>query len=98
MSSQNTVMVNTNDIERRREQQRYYAHLRKQREDNESRNIRLARCHANYSRQRQQTLGDDHILVGGPANLNEEDIVHSNSTSTNSSPTHVRAQRLVIPN
>ena len=63
-------------------------------EDNERRNIRLARCHANYSRQRQQTLGGDHILVGGPANLNEEDIVHSNSTSTHPSPTHARAQRL----
>ena len=43
----------------------------------------MARHHVNYSRQRQQTLGGDHILVGGPANLNEEDVVHSNSTSTN---------------
>ena len=34
---------------------------------------------------RQQTLGGDHILVGGPANLNEEEVVHSNSTSTNPS-------------
>ena len=85
MSSQNTVMVNTDDIERRRERWRYYARLRRQREDNESRNIRLARRRANYSRQRQQTLDGDHILMGGPANLNEEDVVHSNSTSTNPS-------------
>ena len=85
MSSQNTTMVNTDDIERHRERWRYYARLRRQREDNESKNIRLARCRANYSRQRQQTLGSDHILVGGPANLNEEDVVHSNSTSTNPS-------------
>ena len=59
--------------------------MRRQREDNESRNIRLARRRANYSRQRQQTLDGDHILMGGPANLNEEDVVHSNSTSTNPS-------------
>ena len=59
--------------------------MRRQREDNESKNIRLARRRANYSRQRQQTLGGDHILVGGLANLNEEDDVHSNSTSTNPS-------------
>ena len=52
MSLQNIVMVNINDIERRREQWRYYARLRRQREDNESRNIRLARRRANYSRQR----------------------------------------------
>ena len=78
-------MVNIDDIERRREQWRYYARLRRQWEDNESKNIRLARCRANYSRQRQQTLGSDHILVGGPANLNEEDVLHSNSTSTNPS-------------
>ena len=45
----------------------------------------MARRHANYSRQRQQALGSNHILVGGPANLNEEDVVHSNSTSTNPS-------------
>ena len=43
----------------------------------------MARRRANYSRQRQQTLDGDHILVGDPANLNEEDVVHSNSTSTN---------------
>ena len=95
MSSQNTAMVNTDDIERRRERWRYYARLRRQREDNESRNIRLARRRANYSRQRQQTLGGDHILVGGPANLNEEDVVHSNSTSTNPSlipPNHEDGQ------
>ena len=53
--------------------------------DNESRNIRFASHRAHYSRQRQQILGGDHILVGGPANLNEEDVVHSNSTSTNPS-------------
>ena len=45
----------------------------------------MARRRANYSRQRQQTLGGDRILVGGLANLNEEDVVHSNSTSTNPS-------------
>ena len=80
MSSQNTAMVNIDDIERRRERWRYYARLRRQQENNESRNIWLARRRANYSRQRQQTLCGDHILVGGPANLNEEDVVHSNST------------------
>ena len=92
MSSQNTAMVNTDDIERRRERWRYYARLRRQREDNESRNIRLGRRRANYSRQRQQTLGGDHILVVGPGNLNEEDVVHSNSTLTNPSlipPNHM---------
>ena len=78
-------MVNTDDIERRREWWKYYARLRRQWEDNESKNIRLARRRANYSRQRQQALGGNHILVGGPANLNEEDVVHSNSTSTNPS-------------
>ena len=59
--------------------------MRRQREDNESRNILLARRRANYSRQRQQALGGDQILVGGPANLNEEYVVHSNSTSTSPS-------------
>ena len=43
----------------------------------------MARRRANYSRQRQQTLSGDQILVGSPVNLNEEDVVHSNSTSTN---------------
>ena len=42
-------------------------------------------------------MGGDHILVGDPANLNEEDVVHSNSTSTNPSlisPNHeVRRSR-----
>ncbi|XP_075654860.1 uncharacterized protein LOC142625034 [Castanea sativa] len=88
-------MVDTDDIECCREQWRYYARLRIQREDNESRNIRLARRRANYARQRQQTLGGDHILVGGPTNLNEEDVVHSNSTSTNPSlipPNHEAGQ------
>ena len=99
MSSQNTVMVNTDDIEHRRERWRYYARLRGQQEDNESRNIRSARRRANYSRQRQRALGGDHILVGGPTNLNEEDVVHSNSTSTNPSlipPNHEdgRSRRL----
>ena len=60
--------------------------MRRQREDNESKNIQLASHRAHYSRQRQQILGGDHILVGGPRNLNEEDVVHSNSTSTNPSP------------
>ena len=50
----------------------------------------MARRHATYSRQRQQPLGGDHILVGSPTNLNEEDVVHSNSTSTNPS--------LILPN
>ena len=54
-------------------------------EDNESKNIWLARCCANYSRQRQQTLGGDHILVGSLANINEEDVVHSNLASRYSS-------------
>ena len=85
MNSQNTAMVNTDDIERCREWWRYYARLRRQREENESKNIWLARRRTNYSRQRQQTLGGDHILVGRPANLNKEDVVHSNSTSTNPS-------------
>ena len=62
MSSQNTAMVNTDDIKHRQERWKYYACLRIQWEDNESRNIQLARCHANYSRQRQQTLDGDHIL------------------------------------
>ena len=85
MSLQNTAMVNTDDIERCWERWKYYACLRSQQEGNESRNIRLARRRANYSRQRQQTLSGDQILVGSPANLNEEDVVHSNSTSTNPS-------------
>jgi len=54
-------------------------------------NIRLTRCHANYSIQRQKTLGGEYVLV---ANLNE-DVVHSNSTSTNSSlipPNHEAGQ------
>ena len=55
----------------------------------------MARCRANYSRQRQQALGGNHILVGGPTNLNEEDVVHSNSTSTNPSliPPNQEARR-----
>ena len=59
--------------------------MRRQQEDNESRNIRSASHCAHYSRQRQQILGGDHILVQGPANLNKEDVVRSNSTSTNPS-------------
>ena len=95
MSSQNTAMVNTDDIEHCRERWRYYARLRRQGEDNETKNIWLARHRANYSRQRQQTLGGDHILVGSLENLNEEDVVHSNSTSTNPSlipPNHEARQ------
>nr|POF19071.1 hypothetical protein CFP56_42409 [Quercus suber] len=46
-----------------------------------SKQIRLARRRANYARRRQQTLGGDITLVGSPANLNE-DVVHSNSTSS----------------
>ena len=41
----------------------------------------MARSRANYARRRQQTLGGDITLVGSPANLNE-DVVHSNSTSS----------------
>ena len=41
----------------------------------------MARRRANYARRRQQTLGGDITLVGSPANLNE-DVVHSNSTSS----------------
>ena len=41
----------------------------------------MVRRHANYARRRQQTLGGDITLVGSLANLNE-DVVHSNSTSS----------------
>ena len=94
MSLKNTVMVHTDDIEHCREQWRYYACLRRQREDNESKNIRLATHRANYSIQRQQTLGGEYVLVGSPANLNE-DAVHSDSTSTNPSliPTNHEARQ-----
>ena len=81
MSSENTPITHTNDVERRRELQRYYDRCSRQIEDNESKQIRLARRRANYARRRQQTLGGDITLVGSPANLNE-DIVHSNSTSS----------------
>ena len=59
----------------------------------------MARCCAKYSRQRQQTLGGDHILVGSLANINEEDVVHSNLASRYSSlipPNHKagRSRRL----
>ena len=70
MSLQNTTIVNIDDIEHHWKWWRYYAHLTIQREDNESRNIWLERCCANHSRQRQQPLGGDHILVGSLANLN----------------------------
>ena len=89
MSLENTVMTHTDDIERHLERWRYYACLRRQREDNESKNIQLARGRANYSIQRQQTLGGENVLVGSLANLNE-DLVHSNPTSTNPS--------LILPN
>ena len=82
MSLENTLMTHTDNIECRLKRWRYYACLRRQREDNESKNIQLARCRANYSIQRHQTLGGEYVLVGSPANLNE-DVVHSNSTSTN---------------
>ena len=78
-------MVNTDGVECR-ERWRYYASLRRQKEDNERKNIWLARRCANYSRRRQQTLGGNHILMGSLANLNE-DVVHSNWTSTNPSLT-----------
>ena len=61
MILQNTAMVNTDDIEHCWEWWGYYACLRRQWEDNECRNIRMARRLANYSRQRHQTLGDGHI-------------------------------------
>ena len=79
MSSKNTPMTHTNDIDRRRELRRYYDRRSIQIEDNENRQIRLARRCANYARRRQQTLGGDITLVGSLANLNE-DVVHSNST------------------
>ena len=79
MSSENTPITHTNDVERHRELQRYYDRCSRQIEDNESRQIRLARHRANYERRRQQTLGGDITLVGSLANLNE-DVVHSNST------------------
>ena len=61
MSSQNTAMVNTDDIEHRRERWRYYARLRRQREDNETKNIWLARHFVPITQDKQQTLGGDHI-------------------------------------
>ena len=79
MSLENTPMTHTNDVERRWQLQRYYDRHSRQIEDNESRQIWLARRRANYARRRQQTLGGDITLVGSPANLNE-DVVHSNST------------------
>ena len=81
MSLENTPMTHTNDVERCRELWRYYDRRSIQIEDNESKQIRLARRRANYARRRQQTLGGDITLVGSPANLNE-DVVHSNSTSS----------------
>ena len=81
MSSENKPMTHTNDIERHRELRSYYDRRSRQIEDNESGQIRLARRRANYARRRQQTLGGDITLVGSPANLNE-DVVHSNSTSS----------------
>ena len=74
-----------NEREHRQKQHGLYAQLRREREGNDQKEERLARHRANYARQRQQTLGGDHILVEGPTNLNEEDVVHSNSTSTNPS-------------
>ena len=81
MSSKNTPMTHTNDVECCWELQRYYDQRSRQIKDNESKQIRLARRRANYAWWRQQTLGGDITLVGSPANLNE-DIVHSNSTSS----------------
>ena len=74
-------MTHTNDLERRWELRRYYDRRSRQIEDNESRQIWLARRRANYARRRQQTWGGDITLVGSPTNLNE-DVVHSNSTSS----------------
>ena len=81
MSLENAPITHTDDLERRRELQRYYDWRSRQIEDNESRQIQLARRRANNARWRQQTLGGDITLVGSPANLNE-DVVHSNSTSS----------------
>ena len=81
MSSENTPMTHTNDVERCWELWKYYDRRNRQIEDNKSKQIQLARHRANYARQRQQTLGGDITLVGSPANLNE-DVVHSNSTSS----------------
>jgi len=61
MSSQNTAMVNADDIEHRRERWRYYTRLRRQREDNETKNIRLARHIMPITQDKQQTLGGNHI-------------------------------------
>ena len=94
MSLKNTAMARIDEIECCREQWRYYACLRRQREDNEGKNIRLARHRANYSIQSQQTLGGEYVLVRSPANLNE-DVVHSDLTSTNLSlipPNHEARQ------
>ena len=94
MSLKNTAMARIDEIECCREQWRYYARLRRQREDNEGKNIRLARHRANYSIQSQQTLGGEYVLVRSPANLNE-DVVHSDLTSTNLSlipPNHEARQ------
>ena len=52
MSLENTPMTHTNDVERRRQLQRYYDRHSRQIEDNEIRQIRLARRHANYARRR----------------------------------------------
>ena len=74
-------LTHTSDVERRQELQRYYDRRSRQIEDDESRQIWLARRRANYARQKQQTLGGDITLVGSPTNLNE-DVGHSNSTSS----------------
>ena len=94
MSLKNIAMARIDEIEFCQEQWRYYARLRRQREDNEGKNIRLARHRANYSIQIQQTLGGEYVLVRSPANLNE-DVVHSDLTSTNLSlipPNHEARQ------
>ena len=50
MSSENTPMTHTNDVEHRRELRRYYDQRSRQIEDNENRQIRWARRRANYAR------------------------------------------------
>ena len=61
MSSPNIAMVNIDDIEHCRERWRYYACLRRQGEDNETKNIWLARHIVPITQDKQQTLGGDHI-------------------------------------
>ena len=56
MSSENTPTTHTNDIERCQQRWDIILSLKY----NKSRDVRLARCQANYSRQRQQTLDGEY--------------------------------------